>query len=86
MDRIAAIRNSLTGFVCGIIGCIPIIGFLPGLYALVCWSRVRRRYRQEWNPAAGYLKAGAILGCLGVVISALAAFLVGLAIINESHG
>lgn len=85
MDRITAIRQSLTGFVCGIIGFVPVIGLLPGLYAIICWSRVRRRYGDQWNPASGYLKGGAILGLLGAVSSALIVLAIGLAVINGEH-
>jgi len=85
MDRITAIRQSLTGFVCGIMGFVPVIGLLPGLYAIICWSRVRRLYRDQWNPASGYLKGGAILGLLGTLSSALMILAIGLAVINNGH-
>ena len=82
MDRITAIRQSLTGFVCGIIGFFPVIGLLPGLYAIVCWGVARRLYGDQWNPASGYLRAGAILGLLGAISSALMILAIGLAVIN----
>jgi len=85
MDRITAIRQSLTGFVCGIISLIPVLGFLPGLYAIICWSRVRRRYANQWNPASGYLEGGAIMGLLGALSSAVVILLIGLAVINNGH-
>jgi hypothetical protein len=85
MTRISAIHQSLTGFVCGIIALVPVIGLLPGLYAIICWSRVRRLYRNQWNPASGYLKSGAILGSLGAISSALMIFMIGLATINNGH-
>ena len=85
MDRITAIRQSLTGFVCGIMGFVPVIGLLPGLYAIICWSRVRRLHRDQWNPASGYLKGGAILGLLGALSSALMILAIGLAVINNGH-
>jgi hypothetical protein len=70
MDRITAIRSSLAVFVCGIVGLIPVVGFLPALYALIVRGRVRARYR-EWNPAARYLNLGAALGGLGLTYSAV---------------
>jgi hypothetical protein len=71
MPRIFVIRKSLTAFVCGLIGFLPIIGVLPGLYALLCWSHIRTRYPDEWNPASAYLSWGARLALLGLVGSAL---------------
>ena len=83
MDRITVIRQSLRGFVFGILACVPVIGLLPGLYALVCWSRVRRRYANQWNPASGYLKAGAILGFLGFLSSVITAFAIALSFVSK---
>jgi hypothetical protein len=74
MDRITAIRASLSGFVSGMIGLMPFIGLVPAVYALYCWFRVRRHY-DDWNPASAYLEWGARLGLLGLVISALATFI-----------
>jgi hypothetical protein len=71
MPRIFVIRKSLTAFVCGLIGFLPIIGVLPGLYALLCWNHIRTRYPGEWNPASAYLSWGARLALLGLVGSAL---------------
>ena len=71
MDRITAIRKSLTAFVCGIVGFFPFIGFVPAVYTLVCWARIRSRYGNEWNPAAAYLNSGVRLALLGLLGSAL---------------
>ena len=71
MPRILVIRKSLTAFVCGLIGFLPIIGILPGLYALSCWGSIRIRYPNEWNPADAYLSWGARLAVLGFLGSAL---------------
>ena len=71
MPRIIVIRKSLTAFVCGVAGFLPIIGVVPGFYALLCWNRIRTRYRDEWNPASAYLGCGARLAALGLGISAL---------------
>jgi hypothetical protein len=73
MPRILVIRKSLTAFVCGLIGFLPIIGVVPGLYALSCWGSVRIRYPNEWNPASAYLSWGARLAVLGLLGSALIA-------------
>jgi hypothetical protein len=82
MDRITAIRKSLSGFVAGLIGLIPLLGMLPAIYALHCWFRVHRLYR-DWNPASGYLEWGARLGMLGLLGSILATFIVIL-LVNRS--
>jgi hypothetical protein len=71
MPRILVIRESLTAFVCGMIGFLPIIGLVPGLYALLCWARIRIRYPDEWNPASAYLSWGARLALIGLGASAL---------------
>ena len=71
MPRIIVIRNSLAAFVCGIVGFLPFIGLVPGLYALLCWARIRTRYPVEWNPAAAYLSWGARLSLLGLLGTAL---------------
>ena len=71
MPRIIVIRKSLTAFVCGLIGFLPIIGVLPGLYALSCWNHIHSRYPDEWNPASAYLSWGARLALLGLLASAL---------------
>ena len=86
MDRATAIRQSLTGFVCGIASWIPVVGFFPGLYALIVFSRVQRRYANQWNPASAYLKAGAILGVLGFIVSVIIGILVGFSIVNDTAG
>lgn len=71
MDRIAAIQKSLTAFVCGIVGFLPIIGLLPALYALRNWQRVRSHYGKQWNPAADYLNGGAVFALAGLLGSGL---------------
>jgi hypothetical protein len=71
MDRITAIRQSLTVFVCGIVGFLPFIGLVPAVHALVCWARIRSQYGAEWNPASAYLSWGARLAVLGLLGSAL---------------
>jgi len=71
MRRIIVIRKSLAAFVCGLFGFLPFIGLGPGVYALVCWARIRSCYRDEWNPAAAYLSWGARLSLLGLLGTAL---------------
>ena len=71
MPRIIVIQLSLRAFVCGIIGVLPVIGLVPGLYALSCWVRIRRHYRDEWNPASNYLRWGSVLAVLGLGLTAV---------------
>ena len=71
MPRIIVIRKSLAAFVCGLIGFLPIIGVVPGIYALFCWNRIRTHYPDEWNPASAYLSWGARLALFGLLGSAL---------------
>jgi uncharacterized membrane protein len=83
MDRITAIRKSLTAFVCGLFGLVPVLGFVPAVCALVWWRQVRKRYREPWNPAASYLTWGAVLGAVGLLASALVLFVFVLAVLTE---
>jgi hypothetical protein len=71
MPRIIVIQLSLRAFVCGLLGALPVIGLVPGLYALFCWARISRRYPGEWNPASDYLSWGAALAVLGLGITAV---------------
>jgi hypothetical protein len=71
MSRTVVIRKSMTAFVCGLIGFLPVVGLLPGLYALSCWAHIRTRHPGEWNPAAAYLSWGARLSLLGLLGTAL---------------
>jgi hypothetical protein len=67
MDLATAIKISLRAFAWGILGFVPLIGLLPGFYAMSCGNRVRREFGKEWNPAAPYLTAGVVLSCLGIL-------------------
>ncbi|HWV98296.1 MAG TPA: hypothetical protein VNZ64_01265 [Candidatus Acidoferrum sp.] len=82
MDRISAIEKSLTVFVCGLIGFLPVVGLLPAVHALVCSVRVRSQYGGQWNPASAYLRAGTALATFGVLSSILVIAVVSLAIAN----
>jgi hypothetical protein len=81
MDPTAIIHRSLTVFVCGMIGLLPVIGFVPALMAIIEWSRARKY--PDWNPAAAYLKWGGRMALIGIAHSALAVLVVGLAVINS---
>lgn len=82
MDQITAIRNSLTAYVCGLVGLLPLIGFPVAIYAVVFYWRVRKGFRGEWNPASHYLGWAATLGFIGVLNSTLLIFVIGLALVD----
>jgi hypothetical protein len=86
MDLITAIRNSLTVFVCGIIGLIPILGLIPAVYSLVSWIRVRRAFRNQWNPASVYLNGGAVLALFGVLSSILVIVFAVMSLVSLNFG
>jgi hypothetical protein len=72
MDRITAIRKSLTVFAFGLAGLVPLVGIIPALYAIHCRERVRAGYVNQWNPAAHYLKWGPVFALLGLLGSFVA--------------
>ena len=71
MDRITAIKESLAVFVCGVLSFFPVVGLLPAIYALANWYHVRLHCGDEWNPADYYLKWGALLALLNLILSLL---------------
>ena len=75
MDRITAIRKSLTAYGCGIAACVPFLGVIPAICALVIGEMVVRQYH-DWNPASHYLKRGRVLGVVGLLVTALTVFLI----------
>lgn len=68
MDRITAINRSLSGFVCGVLAFVPVLGILPATRSLYHWLAVTRKFRGEWNPARRYLLSGILLAVLGVTL------------------
>jgi hypothetical protein len=54
------------------------IGLIPAFWALLGWGRMRVRYGNEWNPAAGYLSLGVRLAVLSLLFTALIVFVIGL--------
>ena len=71
MPRIIVIQLSLRAFVYGLVGVLPVIGLVPALYALSCWARIRRHYRDEWNPASSYLSWGSVMAVVGLGLTAV---------------
>jgi len=64
-------RLSLTAFILGMMGLLPLVGILPSLFALGVWGRIRTRHGDEWNPAADYLDWGLRLAVIGLAASTL---------------
>ena len=85
MDRITAIEKSLTGFTCGLLGFLPVIGVFPATYAITLWMKVRGEYH-DWNPASGYLNGGAILGLIALLISMISGAFIAVAIVQSASG
>ena len=71
-DRIVLIRKSQTIFVCGLMGLVPIVGFIPAILAIGHAVRLNARLRREWNRASEYVRAGVATAVLGAGISVLA--------------
>ena len=71
MPRMIVIQLSLRAFVCGLLGVLPGIGLVPGIYALYYWGIIRLRYPNEWNPASEYLSWGAALAMVGPAVTAV---------------
>jgi hypothetical protein len=69
MDRITIINKSLTAFICGLFGLLPVIGIPFGLAAIVFFVRTRLRKSTEWNPAEHYLNWAARLALIGAVLT-----------------
>ncbi len=83
MDRITAIRRSLAAFVCGIFGFLPLIGIIPAACALNHWWAVRSKYRDQWNPASAYLRAGVAFALFNLLSTTLLGAVIALAIANS---
>ncbi len=71
MDRVTAIRKSLTTFVLGIFGALPVLGVIPAVLALGYYFAVQSSYRKEWNPASVYLRLGGALALWGLLSTVL---------------
>ena len=82
MDRITAIRRSLAAFVFGIFALVPLVGVLPAICALGHWWAVQSKFRTEWNPASGYLRAGGAFALWGILSSALLVLVLAISISN----
>ncbi len=71
MDKVRIIERSLRCYTLGWLSFLPIAGLAFGPLALFSFQSVRVEAGNEWNPASRYLKCGALLGCLGFLLSVL---------------
>jgi hypothetical protein len=83
MERTTAIRRSLAAFVWGLVGAVPVIGFIPAVCALGHWWAVRSAYRNQWNPASAYLAAGGALAIAGLLSTVLFGAVLAFALVSE---
>jgi hypothetical protein len=83
MDRASAIRRSLATFVWGLFGWLPVLGLIPAVCALSHWWIVRSNFRDQWNPASAYLRAGMVFAGFGLLSTILLAAVIALAIVGS---
>jgi hypothetical protein len=86
MDIFTVIRKSLTVFVCGICGMLPLLGLPLAVYGMLVWRRIRVRHKDQWNPASLYLSIGGILALLGLLNSCVIVFVTVLTIGFNAFG
>ena len=78
LDRTGVIRQSVSVFIDGIAGFIPIIGIIPATAAVIRGFRIRRAY-SDVNPVDHYRKWGMALAGLSILVNFCA---VVIAVIN----
>jgi hypothetical protein len=83
MDRATAIRRSLAAFVWGLFGFLPLLGLVPALRALTHWWVVQSNFRDQWNPASAYLRAGMVLAGFGLLSTLLLGVVIALVIADS---
>ncbi len=71
MDKARIIERSLRCYTLGWLACLPVAGLAFGPLALLTYQSVRVESGKEWNPARRYLQCGALLACLGFLMSVL---------------
>ena len=66
--KIQMLKSSLSCFVCGLLGLLPLIGPPFAVAALVISGKVRVRQKTFWNAAKPYWMGGIACGCLGILL------------------
>jgi len=79
--RVRTLERSVSCFVLGLLGLLPVVGFPLALFALMAFRRVCLEQAGEWNAARSYLLWGFALGALGALISLGIFFMVLLAVL-----
>ena len=85
MNKVGIIERSLHCYTLGWLALLPIAGLVLGPLALHFYRSVRIEAGREWNPANRYLHCGALLACLGFLLSVLLSGLVFLFIIKSAE-
>ena len=81
--RVRTLERSVSCFVLGLFGLLPVIGFPLALFALMSFRRVCLDQAGQWNAARPYLLWGFALGALGVLISLGVFFTVSVAVLQS---
>ena len=71
MYKVRIIERSLHCYTLGWLAFLPVAGLAFGPLALLSYQSVRVEAGKDWNPASRYLHCGALLGCLGFLVSVL---------------
>ena len=86
LEQITLIRKSLQIFICGILSFLPVVGFVPAVYAVGSAVKLGRRFRGEWNPAANYLNLGVALALVSIGVTVLGALIFALQLVPPFGG
>ncbi len=82
-ERIRMIEQSLSAYIHGWFGLLPVIGIPSCIYSAIMVMRVRRLERRHWNPAAGYRITAIWLDVIGGAIGGGIIFMVLLRIVLD---
>jgi hypothetical protein len=86
LDRSGVIRQSVSVFLYGAAGLLPLIGLIPAVSAVIRGIQIRRAY-SEPNPVDHYRKWGMALGSLCILLNACAVVIVIINVFNQAnHG
>ncbi len=83
LDRSGMIRQSVSVFIHGIFGLLPLIGIIPAVSAVIHGIRIRRAYAGA-NPVDHYRKWGMALGGLSILVNSCAIVITVFNLINAA--
>lgn len=78
--RVELIRRSMSCFVLGFFGMIPLLGLPIAALVLARNWQIKRLAQGDWNPAANYLHWGCWLAVAGAALSLFASVVIGMMI------